>query len=168
MKEKSLQNLLNKAEVIRHQPVQLRAGETSDYYADVKKVFGDPSILLEIARATIENMDPRTSFIAASGYGGIPYGTEMSQISGLPLTMVRDTEKEHGLKGLIDGYVPQPGEYATIVDDVFTSGSSLAHTAEVLVKMNTEIAGCHVVIARNDVSKFEYPVSYLFTPEDLL
>lgn len=147
--------------------MKLRSGEESNFYADIKRAYGDPELLAAMAGATIENLDPRTTCIAASGYGGVPLGVVISQLSSLPLTLVRDVEKKHGRIGMIEGYVPGDQDMVALVDDVFTSGSSLRRTAANLVGTGAEIIGCHVIVARGDVSDFAMPVSYLFKPGDI-
>lgn len=167
MPEKSLQQRLHEAAIVIHEPIKLRSGEISDFYADIKKVYGDPELLEELARATVENIDSRTTCIAAAGYGGIPLGVEVARLSKLPLAMVRDTEKNHGRRGMIDGYVPQPHDLVTIVDDVFTTGSSLAQTARTLTEKNATVIGCNVIVTRGNTEEFHLPISSLFASTDL-
>jgi orotate phosphoribosyltransferase len=121
-----------------------------------------------MGQATVEILHPDTTCLAASGYGGLPLGVIVSQLSGLPLAMVRDSEKNHGKKGLIDGFVPTAQDKVTILDDVYTSGSSLSQTITNLHDTGADILGCHVIVARGDTSKFEFPVSYLLSTKDLV
>ena len=58
-------------------------------------------------------------------------------------------------------------DVVSVVDDVFTTGSSLELTINHLTNTGVIIAGCHVIVARGDVSAFLSPVSYLFKPEDI-
>lgn len=167
MNERALLPKLRRAEIVSFEPVTLRAGEISDYYVDIKKAYGNPELLTEMARATLENLDPRTTSLAASGYGGIPLGIAVSQLSGLPLSLVRDKEKNHGKRDMIDGYIPNHEDVVTLLDDVFSTGSSLSETAKTLFATGVEIAGCHVIVARGNPKEFSLPVSFLFKPEDL-
>jgi len=162
MKRPELARKLREADVIFHEPVELRGGETSNFYIDIKKAYGNPEILREMACLMLRNFTQDTTCIAASGYGGIPLGVAISLESGLPLVSVRDTEKNHGKRGLFDGYVPSSSDVVSIVDDVFTSGSSLRQTAANLGTTESTVADCHVVAARGDTSRFALPVSYLF------
>ena len=153
--------------VILYEPVQLRGGESSQFYADIKKAYGDPELLAQMGKLTLEALDPNTTCLAASGYGGLPLGVTVSRESGLPLAMVRETEKKHGKKGLIDGYIPNPTDNVSILDDVYTSGSSLLATAKIIRALGAEILGCHVVVARGTTSEFEYPITYLVSSDEL-
>lgn len=160
-------SVLGGAEVVIHEPVRLRGGEEADFYVDIKKAIGSPELLSMMAIALAEDIDPSTTCVAASGHGGIPLGAAVSGVMQIPLVLVRDSEKKHGRRGVIDGYVPGSGDVVSLVDDVFTSGSSLRQTAANVSRTGAEVIGCHVVVARGDVSDFEPPVSYLFTPEDI-
>ena|ERR1700741_1310777 len=95
----TLSQQLRQAEIISFEPVNLRAGEASDFYADIKKAYGNSELRKAMAEATLENIDPSTTCIAAAGYGGLPLAVTISDLSGLPLTMVRDTAKNHGRGG---------------------------------------------------------------------
>lgn len=160
-------NLLQKADILSHDRVVLRAGEVSSLYFNIKKAYGDPKLLKQIARTMILNLDVQTTCIAASGYGGLPLGVETSRLTGLPLAMVRDSKKDHGTQQMIDGFVPSQRDRVSILDDVYTTGSSLLQTANTIAKTGAEVVGCHVVVARGNVEEFELPVTHLFQPEDL-
>jgi orotate phosphoribosyltransferase len=163
-----LSRKLRDHDVIIYEPVVLRGGEVSHYYADIKKAYGNPELLDKLARATVENLDQKTTCLAASGYGGLPLGVAASRISGLPLAMVRDAHKNHGKQELIDGYVPGTGDNVSVVDDVFTSGSSLTQTISTLEATGAEIIRCHVILARGATEEFRYPISYLLSSDELL
>lgn len=167
MNRSELARKCKEAGIVVYEPITLRNGEVSNFYVDVKKAYGNPEILRAMAQLTLSNFDPKTTCIAASGYGGIPLGVAVSLESGLPLASVRDTKKNHGRGGLIDGCVPDSSDVVSLVDDVFTSGSSLRQTASNLSKTNAKIIDCHVIVARGDVTEFEFPVSYLFKPDDI-
>jgi orotate phosphoribosyltransferase len=164
----TLADKLKNHKVILYEPVTLRGGTVSQYYADIKKAYGDPVLLDELAQTTVKNLDTQTTCLAASGYGGIPLGVAASRISGLPLAMVRDTQKNHGKQGLIDGYVPSSGDNVSVLDDVFTSGSSLTQTISTLESTGAQIIKCHVILARGKTEEFTYPISYLLSADELV
>ena len=168
MTNKSLLKQLKKANIVVRKNVVLRAGEKSDFYVDVKKVYGNPKLLNEIGRAITKDINKETTCLATSGYGGIPLATVISQITGLPLSLVRGDEKNHGRGGLIDGYIPNEQDIVAVIDDVYTTGSSLRQTIKIISKMNATITRCHVVVARNNTDNFQIPVSLLFKSDDLI
>lgn len=158
---------LQNAGVVIQQPLQLRSGEISDYYIDIKQCFGDTELLHELAAALLQKFDADISTIAACGYGGIPLATAASLQTGLPLVLVRDTAKSHGRQNLIDGYAPTADDTIAIIDDVFTTGSSIRHTIAALEPTNATIAGCYVVASRGEAPT-DLSLYYLVSAEELL
>lgn len=152
--------------VVTYQPVKLRDGAVSDYYVDVKKVMGDPLIRRDTAKIIVRHIGAGATFVAASGYGGVPLATEISTLARLPLSMVRDREKDHGKGGLVDGFAPTHKDSGIIVDDVLTTGGSIAHTREVLIKNGASVSDCFVVVNRGD-PPLGFDVSYILKVEDI-
>jgi|ERR1051325_8655317 orotate phosphoribosyltransferase len=113
---------------------QLASGGTSDYYIDgrTSAVFSEAAWLIG------ECFYEKTKDLGIDAIGGL-------QVGAVPLTTatvisyhhhgkkmegfwVRDEEKSHGTKKLIEGNLPK-GSRVVIVDDVFTKGSSALKAA---------------------------------------
>jgi len=154
---------LKELPVLNKKNVGLRGGGDSDYYINIKKALGDPVILDAIATKVWEKVDIDVTCVACSGYGGVPLGTALSLKHKLKLTLVRNEEKDHGLGGKIDGYVPNVNDKILFVDDVLTSGHSLRGTLAVLKNFN--VVKLFVVVKRGET---DLDVDYLFTAEDFL
>jgi orotate phosphoribosyltransferase len=164
----SVTQRLQEAGVYVAQKTILKNGETSDYYIDVKKAYGNPEILGHIATNIVHKLHEKTSCIAASGHGGLPLGAAVSLQSGLPFTIVRDTEKKHGLTKQIDGYEPDSVDVITIVDDVFTAGTSLRSTISVLQEdTKAVIHEAVVIVNRGDERSSPIPLSWLIRASGL-
>jgi orotate phosphoribosyltransferase len=86
--------------------------------------------------------------------------------TGLPASFIRDSEKNHGLGGMIDGYIPEANDVAAVVDDVFTTGSSLRETIEIILSTQAEKSSCHVVVKRGE-GELQVPLFYIFDVNDL-
>lgn len=157
-------------DIIYYEPksgVKLKHGGTSNYYVDVKKAYGYPSMLALMRDKIGERIPERTTAVAAGGYGGVPLATALSLEYDWNLVLVRDEEKGHGTGGLLDGYVPSGEDRVAIVDDVTTTGGSLTEIIEILSPLGSEITGCHVVVKRGEGDVPE-KVEHLLKPEDLL
>ena len=168
MKSNELRERLLKIGVIEHAPVLLRSGKTAEYYCDIKKAFGYPDLLQALAQATAALIPQEVTCIAASGYGGIPLATQVSALLGKKLTLVREKEKDHGRSGRIDGYMPDKHDRIAVVDDVFTTGSSIRNTLEGLRITAGAVLLAVVVIRRGDTAQFPVPVSSVFDISELL
>jgi orotate phosphoribosyltransferase len=125
---------------------QLASGGVSDYYIDgrTSAVFSEGAWL--IGEAIYE----RTKDLGIDAIGGL-------EVGAVPLTTaavisyhlhgkkmegfwVRDKEKAHGTRKLIEGNL-KPGSRVVIVDDVFTKGSSALKAAKAVTDF-----GCNVVM----------------------
>ena|SRR3989344_6689254 len=102
----SLLEKLKDASVIVRAPVVLQNAEKSDFYFDIKRTYGDPVLLQEIAVAMIEQFLREANCVACEGYGGLPLGTAISLIKGYSLTLVRQGPKKHGTRRWLDGHLP--------------------------------------------------------------
>lgn len=160
--------LLKQLGIICREPVNLKNAGASDFYVDVKKAYGYPDVLNQIADALWEKIDKDVTCIATAGYGGLSPATVIASKHNVHLTLVRDKPKKHGKWGWIDGYVPNEQDRVAIVDDVFTTGESLREIIRVLQQLTkVKIVGCYVVCKRGE-GKVEIPVTYILTPEELL
>ena len=168
MSKEILIEKLRAANVVSLGRFTLRAGLNSDYYLDIKKAYGDPYLLKYMAEEITRLLDPNCTSLAVSGHGGIPLGAVVSHVTGLPLSIVRDKQKEHGRQVPVDGYCPSEYDIVNILDDVFTSGNSLNTTAELIEHCDANITKCNIVVARNDPSTFRLPVAYLISSSELL
>lgn len=160
--------MLKSAQVITKEPVRLASGLQSDFYLDIRKAYGNPETIKLIAQMMTSSMSSEITCVASEGYGGIPLATMVASLSGKKLTLLRKTEKNHGLGGKIVGYVPGAQDVVLLVDDVFTTGSSLKNMVSILLGTGANILGCSVVVARSNTTDFSLPVSYILKAKDIM
>ncbi len=153
--------------VIRHGNFKLKGGDTADYYLDLRSLYGDPKILKMIGNEFSKKIPKNTTCIAASGYGGIPIGTIVSRVTGLPLVLVRNEKKGHGLKDTVIGYQPTNKDSVIIVDDICTSGTSILETKKLLNVHNPKTIAALVMVKRG-IPKEKIALKYLFSIKDIL
>ncbi len=169
---KQLVKNLKDSKVLIRSRVILKSGQVSDFYIDMKKAFGNPKAFNSICDEFCKIIDPvkrpgrhgasnKATCIAGSGHGGLPLATAVSIQLGLPLVMVRDKIKKHGLQKMIDGYTPSKEDKIVIIDDVFTTGTCIANSVKILRKTKAKIIGGYVVVNRGDISKFQVPIKSL-------
>jgi len=163
---KSLIQKLQDLEIITQGYFVLKSGEISDHYVDMRKAYGHPELLSEISNNLIEKIPSDATCIACSGLGGISLGTALSNKTNLSLTLVRDKPKDHGDLKIIEGYHPTPDDKIIIVDDVFSSGTSVKRTMENLAVSNLNVIKI-IVILRRGINTLSCELDSLFTEEDL-
>ncbi|MEK6925745.1 MAG: orotate phosphoribosyltransferase [Nanoarchaeota archaeon] len=161
---------LKKAEIVSYGDFTLKSGKKSNFYVDLKKVFGNPRILSLICENLYNSLtllDERPNVIAASGYGGIPIATLLSVKTGLHLTLVREKTKDHGENLVIEGYIPKKEDKIIIIDDVFSAGTSINNTIDGLKGTQAKILGAIVVLNREE-AKANFPLKCLISLNELV
>ena len=181
MKGKSIEELLvdlrtelRSRDIVVRESVVLSSGIPSDFYIDVKKAMSDPHIIDTISTILtrkIELSGYEPSFVACSGYGGLPIAAALSIKTGMKLTALRDSPRKHGIKKgeMLEFYIPKKGDLGVIVDDVFTTGSSVLKIYNAVASTGAEITAAYVVIKRGEYPKnFPLRSEHIYEAADIL
>jgi len=155
------------ASAIVYGDFRLRGGETSRYYLDIKSLFGDPLLVRNMGKALVQHIPSNTTAIAVSGYGGITLGTVVSQLTKLPLILVRNEQKDHGKSNQLIGYQPGFKDRIIIIDDVYTTGSSIRETKAILNKKKPASISSLVIVKRGN-KKPPRNLMWLFDIDELI
>jgi orotate phosphoribosyltransferase len=141
----------------------LSGGVRSDYYIDKFRLFSDPQILRRIARMFAPVVaDIAPNLIGGTELGGVIIATAVSQMTGLPMIVVRKTPKQYG--AFADEYVEgpfEPGQRVLLLEDVVTSGREVLAAKARLEELNLRVT-VHAVISRglapvNSLIQFSLP-----------
>lgn len=146
---KSLITLLKNKSALKYGNFTLRSGIKTTYYCDIKEVLGDSQVLGIIVKKLLKEVPMDATCIAGSGVGGIALASLVAYKKKLPLTLVRDKTKSHGMKKVVDGYIPTAKDRVCIVDDVFTTGGSIRNTKDKLRKTRAKFTKPVVVLNRS-------------------
>jgi orotate phosphoribosyltransferase len=125
----------------------LAGGVRSDYYIDKFQLFSDPNVLRRIARLftpLIAELNP--DLIAGPELGGAIVATAVSQLSGIPMIVVRKTPKGYG--AFPDEYVEGPyekGMEVLLVEDIVSNGTELLAAKARLEALGLKVTPCAVV-----------------------
>lgn len=125
----------------------LAGGVRSDYYIDKFQLFSDPNVLRRIARLftpLIAEINP--DLIAGPELGGAIVATAISQMSGIPMIVVRKKPKGYG--AFPDEYVEGPyerGMEVLLVEDIVSNGSELLAAKARLEELGLHVTPCAVV-----------------------
>lgn len=167
MTKKQLAKKLLDCGVVHRGKVTLRSGKKADFYIDIKKAYGQPKLLAALVSEMGKLIPKRVNCVATIGQGGIPLATLVSQKLNLKLALVRDKPRKHGTKETIDGYIPSRIDRVIVVDDVFTTGSSIRDVVSHLRPTGCKIVSAVVVVKRGK-GKVGLPLDYLFVLNDLV
>jgi len=127
----------------------LSGGARSDYYIDKFRLFSDPQILRRIARMftpIVSEISP--DVIGGTELGGVIIATAVSQMTGLPMIVVRKQPKQYG--AFASEYVEGPfsaGQHVLLLEDVVTSGRELLAARARLEELNLKVTP-YAIIAR--------------------
>ncbi|HXK41024.1 MAG: hypothetical protein A3G45_00305 [Candidatus Staskawiczbacteria bacterium RIFCSPLOWO2_12_FULL_37_15] len=152
--------------IIHKGKVTLRSGKETDFYIDLKKAYGYPKLLATLVAEMNKLVPQKTTCVATIGQGGIPLAVLVSQKLNLKLALVRDKPRKHGTRKIIDGHVPSQKDKVVIVDDVFTTGSSIRDVVGHLRPTGCKIVSAAVVVKRG-AGKVGLPLAHLLTLKDL-
>ncbi|MCS6782292.1 MAG: orotate phosphoribosyltransferase [Gloeomargarita sp. SKYBB_i_bin120] len=115
----------------------LSSGASSTYYINCKTVTLHPRGAYLVGHLCGALLAPETVAVAGLTLGADPIVTAISVVSAQtphPVSglIIRKQPKGHGVGSQIEGPLPPPGSWVTVVEDVVTTGQSLGLAVEVL------------------------------------
>jgi orotate phosphoribosyltransferase len=127
----------------------LTSGRHSDTYFEKFRVLEQPAVLSEVcgelaSRFSADDID----VVAGPTTGGIIIAFEVARRLGKPALYI---EREDGKRALRRGAVLASGARVLVVDDVFTTGTSVVEVVELLRSLGGVIAGVGVLVDRSEV-----------------
>ena len=167
MTKKQLAKKLVDCGIIHEGKVTLRSGKKTDLYIDLKKTYGYPELLAVLVSEMSKLVSKEATCVAAIGHGGIPLAVLLSQKLNLKLALVRYKPRKHGTKKTIDGYIPSRKDRVVIVDDVFTTGSSIRDVIKYLKPTKCKIISAVVAVKRGE-GEVRLSLAYLFALKELI
>ena len=129
----------------------LSSGKKSAYYLDLRLLPSHPAayrLALDAYRGMAERVGAdRFEVVAGVATSGLLMSSPLAVALGKPMVYVRSEEKGHGTRRLVEGDVP-PGSKALLVDDLATSGGSLAEAVTKLRGAGLSVTHALVLVDR--------------------
>jgi len=127
----------------------LSGGVRSDYYIDKFRLFSDPKILRRIARLfspIVAGLAP--DLIAGTELGGVILATAVSQMTGIPMIVVRKEPKSYGAfaNDFVEGPF-SPGQRVLLLEDVVTNGREVLLAKARLEELRLDVS-VYAVVSR--------------------
>ncbi|KGN99028.1 orotate phosphoribosyltransferase [Porphyromonas gingivicanis] len=148
--EQTVARYLLQVEAVRlspKEPFTWASGWKSPIYCDNRRTLSYPEarnyIKMAMAKAIIDRY-PETQVIAGVATGAISWGAFVADALNLPFVYVRSQAKDHGMKNLIEGYLPENSRVLVVEDLISTGGSSLK-AVEALRDAGADILGLYAV-----------------------
>jgi orotate phosphoribosyltransferase len=131
---------------VRFGTFTLTSGQTSDVYVDVKRATTDPARLRRIAKRLAEGVGDAER-LAGMELGAVPILVALALEVDRPYAIVRKASRSHGTGQRIEGEIPN-GSRVLIVEDVTTTGGSVAETVGLLREAGAVVTRVVCVVDR--------------------
>lgn len=150
--ENEVLDSLRDAGAILHGHFQLTSGRHSDTYVQCARVLEDPALTTRLAAAMAESVADRgIDVVAAPAVGGIIIGFAVAQALGVRFIF---TERQHGTMTFRRSFTVSPGERVLVVEDVVTTGGSVAEVIDLVRKSGGEVVAVASIIDRGGEKAF--------------
>lgn len=131
---------------------QLTSGRHSDTYVQCARILEDPALTMRLARTAAARVAGRgIELVAAPAVGGIVIGFAVAQALGVRFIFSERVEGEMRFRRSFE--VPA-GTRVLIVEDVVTTGGSVAEVAALVRASGGEVAGVVSIIDRGGEKVF--------------
>ncbi|MHB1016931.1 MAG: orotate phosphoribosyltransferase [Coriobacteriia bacterium] len=144
---------LKDASAILHGHFQLTSGRHSDTYVQCARVLEDPALTTDLATAMAQSMADRDiDIVAAPAVGGIIIGFAVAQALGVKFIF---SERVAGVMTFRRSFTIEPGARVLVVEDVVTTGGSVAEVIELVRAAGGEVAAVTSIIDRGGEKAFD-------------
>lgn len=130
------------------EPFQWASGYRMPIYNDNRRLLADctaRALVAEAFAAIVEKLPFVFDNIAGTATAGIPHATTLADRLGKPLSYVRSSGKDHGLKNLIEGLGADGsyhGQKVLLIEDLISTGGSSIKAVQAVREAQGDIAYC--------------------------
>lgn len=152
MSEADVRVALEEAGAVLHGHFRLTSGRHSDTYVQCARILEDTSLTTRLAATAADRLKGREfDLVAAPAVGGIIIGFAVAQALGLKFIF---SEREEGHMRFRRSFEIEPGSRVLIVEDVVTTGGSVAEVAELVRRAGGTVGAVLAIIDRGGPKNF--------------
>lgn len=162
MDDREIYQALSDTNAIRTGHFQLTSGRHSDTYIQCARVLEHPSLTMELARTAVSRIPAGVDIdlVVSPAVGGLVIGFAVA--AALDKRFIF-TERQNGAMTLRRAFEIEPGARVLVVEDVVTTGGSVAEVIEVVSTAGATVVGVVSLIDRGGERKFAGPYWPLLT-----
>jgi len=164
LSDEQIYDSLIEANAIRKGHFQLTSGRHSDTYVQCARVLEDPTLTLELAKEAVARLPKGLDIdvVAAPAVGGILIGFAVAQALGKRFIF---SERQNGEMVFRRSFELTLGTKVLVVEDVVTTGGSVAEVIELVEEAGAQAVGVVSLIDRGGDKKFSADFWPLLTLE---
>ncbi|MBN1193550.1 MAG: orotate phosphoribosyltransferase [Coriobacteriia bacterium] len=153
MSESTVLGALTDAGAILRGHFQLTSGRHSDTYVQCARVLEDPALTTELGKAMAESIaDLEVDLVAAPAVGGIIIGFAVAQALSVKFIF---SERQQGKMTFRRGFCVAPGQRVLVVEDVVTTGGSVAEVVDLVREAGGVVVAVTSIIDRGGDKAFD-------------
>ena len=162
LSESDVRAALVQTGAIRSGHFQLTSGRHSDTYVQCARVLENPTLTVALAQTAVSKLpaDLEIDLVVAPAVGGIVIGFAVAFALDRRFIFA---ERQEGAMTLRRAFEVEPGQRVLVVEDVVTTGGSVAEVIEVVQKNGGTVVGVVSLIDRGGERKFDAPYWPLLT-----
>jgi orotate phosphoribosyltransferase len=163
MNESEALEALKQTEAVLSGHFQLTSGRHSASYVQCARVLEDPALTTRFAEAIVERLpDGEIDLVASPAVGGIVIGFAVAQALGVKFIF---SERVNGVMQFRRGFGVPLGARVLVVEDVVTTGGSVAEVIELVRVAGGVAVAVASIIDRGGPKKFAIPLHALLRLE---
>ena len=121
---------------------EVQPGVYSSIYVNFKATLSDAKTRQSISKIVSQEIGNDCDYICGIESGGSYYAASIADSLNKKLILFRKNRKKYNIKNRFAGTLPNPGDRVIVVDDVMSSGNTIARAVNCLKNM-----GCKVDVA---------------------
>lgn len=153
MTDDEMMQALEEAHAVRTGHFVLTSGRHSDMYVQCARILEDPQLVTKLAQTAVHRLPAGLDIdlVAAPAVGGLIIGFAVAQALGVKFIF---SEREQGAMVFRRAFEVPSGARVLVVEDVVTTGGSVAEVIDLVGKAGGEVVGVTSIIDRGGDKKF--------------